>query len=155
MKSTQSTCLLPDASQPARLIVCERTGWWAVWLRQELSVPVRIDSTRTLDDAWCQLAVAPTSFLVVELHRGVERLVRRLATLGREYPLARAAVVMPRSLADCELLLREAGAAHVCTSPRRVTLLADLVRRHLETAPLVRGSLTDEIWAALPWGRQY
>ena len=79
---------LPDAARanPARLIVCEQTGVWAIALRRELSnhkdAPScsYLDETRSIEECWQRLAEAPASFLVVELTPvNIERLLKRIA----------------------------------------------------------------------------
>ena len=62
------------------------------------------------------------------------------------------AVVADRQWADYEWLMREAGAVHFVCSPRRVGPLAQLACRHLAQVPPPQQSLTERIWAALPWG---
>jgi hypothetical protein len=100
------------------------------------------------------LARWPASFLVVELTRAnAEALVARMASLGREFPLARAAVVADRKLGWCEWTLREAGAVHFAVSPREMAPLARVAVRHLDAAPSPERTLTERIWARLPWGR--
>ena len=60
----------------ARLLVCERTGRWAVALRRELAeVGVRVWESRTLDFCWNELAASPASFLVLELGGDITRLL--------------------------------------------------------------------------------
>ena len=82
---------------PARLIVCERTGRWAVALRRELAdAGVRVWETRTLADCWSELAESPASFVVLELRGDVAGLLALLARQPREFPLARVAVVADR-----------------------------------------------------------
>ena len=140
---------------PARLLVCERTGRWAVTLRRELAdVGVRVWETRTLDYCWRELAASPASFVIVELSGDIGTLLRRLARLGCEYPAARAAVVADRRLAQYEWLLREAGAVHFLCSSRQVGPLAQLACRHLAQVPPPPQSLTERIWATLPWGER-
>jgi len=140
---------------PARLLVCERTGRWAVTLRRELAeVGVRVWETRTLDYCWSELAASPASFVIVELSGDIGALLRRLARLGGEFPAARAAVVADRRLAQYEWLLREAGAVHFLCSPRQVGPLAQLACRHLAQVPPPPQSLTERIWATLPWGER-
>ena len=138
----------------ARLIVCEREGEWAVGLRRELPAPgVRAYEARSLPECWEMLARWPASLLVVELTRWNARaLIERMASLGREYPLARIAVVAERNLASCEWLVREAGAVHFLVSPRRLGPLARLAVRHLDAAPRPERTLTERIWDHLPWG---
>ena len=140
---------------PARLIVCERTGRWAVALRRELTeAGVRVWETRSLADCWDELASSPASFLILELARNPRPLLDRLARLPRTFAAARAAVISDRSLAHYEWLLREAGAVHFVCSPRELAPLARIVCRHLAQAPASPKTLTEQIWAELPWGEQ-
>lgn len=145
--------LLPEGAGPARLIVCERTGRWAVALRRELSdAKVRLQETRSIAECWEVLAGAPAGLAVVELTAPVVgELLEHLARLQRELPLARVAVVADRGLSDYEWLMREAGAVHFCCSPRRLGPLASLAVSHLAEAPQPRQSITGRIWADLPW----
>ena len=138
---------------PARLIVCERSGRWAVALRRELGeAGVRVWETRTLPDCRDELLANPASFVVIELLPNIGGLLRLLETQPRQFPLARLAVVAGRSLAAYEWLLREAGAVHFLCSPREVGVLARLACRHLAEVPQPQQSLTERIWASLPWG---
>ena len=148
--------LLPAGATEARLIVCERSGRWAVVLRRELGAEtVRVYETRNLTDCWAVLRGAPASFVIVELSAGrVAALLRLMASLEREFPLARVAVVADRSLAGYEWLMREAGAVHFKCSPRQLGPLARLASGHLAQAPAPQQSLTQQIWAGLPWGRE-
>ena len=136
------------------MLVCERDGRWAVALRQELPRPeVRVHQTRSVDECWESLARWPASFVVVELTRtNAPALLGRIAWLERDFPLARVAVVADRALGFCEGLMREAGAVHFTVSPRRLGPLGCLALRHLDAAPPPRLSLTERIWASLPWG---
>jgi ActR/RegA family two-component response regulator len=142
-----------ESSSAAKLIVCERTGRWAVALRRELAeVGVRVWETRTLADCRDELAANPASFAVIELRANVEGLLRLLARQQRQFPAARLAVVAGRSQADYEWLMREAGAVHFLCSPRQVAVLARLACRHLAEVPPPQQSLAERIWAGLPWG---
>jgi len=144
-----------ETSVPTRLIVCERTGRWATALRRELTASgVRVWETRTLDDCWKELAESPAAFVVLELTKNMDGLLRLLARQPREFPSARLAVVAKRSLAGYEDLMREAGAVHFLTSPRQTGLLVRLACRHLSQVPPPQQSLTDRIWASLPWGEK-
>jgi hypothetical protein len=136
----------------ARLIVCERRGRWAVTLRRELAgAGVRVWETRTLDDCWRELAESPSSFMVLELGGDMAELLGRMARQPREFPAARLAVVADRELAGYEGLMREAGAVDFLCSPRRVGSLAQLACRHLAHVPQPQQTLTERIWANLPW----
>jgi hypothetical protein len=140
---------------PARLIVCERTGRWAVALRRELAeAGVRVWETRTVADCWKELAESPASFVVVELGGDIAGLLHRMARQPREFPMARLAVVADRALAGYQWLMREAGAVHFLCSPRQVGPLAQLACRHLAQVPPLQQSLAERIWANLPWGER-
>jgi hypothetical protein len=144
-----------DLTTTARLIVCERTGRWAVALRRELAgAGVRVWETRTLADCRNELVESPASFVVVELGRNVAGLLGLLARQPRQFPAARMAVVADRPLADYEWLMREAGAIHFLSSPRRVGRLARLACRHLAQVPPLPQTLTERIWSSLPWGER-
>jgi hypothetical protein len=128
-------------------------GRWAVAMRRELTATgVRVWETRTLDDAWEELAASPASFIVVELTGDGAVLLSRMIRLPREYPDARLAVVADRALADHQTMMLEAGAAWFLTSPRAAGRLAQLACRHLAQVPQPPQSMTERVWAALPWG---
>jgi hypothetical protein len=152
---TSRAVLLPEGAQAARLIVCERTGRWAVALRRELAeAGVPVCETRSLADCWAALAEAPGSFVVAELTTAnVVGLLARMARQQRDFPLARLAVVAERRLSLYEWFMREAGAVHFTCSPRQLGPLARLACRHLAQAPAPPQSLNERLWAALPWKR--
>ena len=135
------------------LIVCERSACWAIALRRELvHTGVRVWETRSLAQCWDALADAPAGFAVVELTAAAaDDLLRRMARLPREFPLAQVVVVADRALAEYEWLLRESGAVHFTCSPRKLTPLAKMACRHLAAAPVPHQSLTERIWSSLPW----
>lgn len=142
----------PAPSAPARLIVCERTGRWAVALRRELAgAGIRVWETRTLADCWGELFESPASFAVTELGGNVADLLHRMARLPREFPAVRLGVVADRSLARYEALMCEAGAVHFSCSVRQVAPLARTACCHLAQIPPPPQSLTERIWASLPW----
>jgi len=147
--------LLPEGARPARVIVCERTGRWAVALRRAWpGESVQIWETRSLAECWEVLAEAPGSFIVLELDAAhVDALLQRMVGLSRDFPLARVAVVADRALADWQWLLRESGAVHFTCSPRRLGPVARLARRHLGEMPSPPRTVKQEVWARLPWGR--
>lgn len=141
-----------ESSTAAKLIVCERTGRWAVALRRELAdVGIRVWETRTLADCRDELLNSPASFAVVELGANTGRLLHFLARQSHQFPAARLAVVADRSQADHEWLMREVGAVHFLCSPRQVALLARLACRHLAQVPPPQQNFADRIWASLPW----
>ncbi len=152
--SIARSVLLPAGAGVARLIVCERSGRWAVAMRRELVADgIRVHETRSLAECWEVLAAAPGSFVVVELTpANAETLLGRMAWLHSEFPLARITVVADRGLAAYEWLMREAGAVYFTCSPRRLGPAARLVRRHLDQVPSPPQSVVERIWASLPWG---
>ena len=148
---------LPDHAGRGRLLVCERAGCWAVGLRRELAGSRPVYETRSLAQCWEMLAGVAASFVVVELTGGnggnTDALLERMGRLERDFPLARLAVVAGRDLGGYEWLMREAGAVHFVSSPRRLRPLADLACRHLDQVAEPQRSLTEQIWAGLPWGQ--
>ena len=159
MNLPNSTSIPAKSHSPAsRLIVCERTGEWTAAIRIELAdSSVKIWECRRLDEAWTALAETRAAFLIAEAtSKNLGELVERMSWLRRDFPHARAAVVAARSLADCESIVREAGAIHFLTSPRQLPPLVRLVVRYLANpgAPgLPSQNLTEQIWASLPWAR--
>jgi hypothetical protein len=143
----------PSVASAARLIVCERSGEWSAGLRLELANSgVRLWECRRVAEAWAALTETPCAFVIVEATRAnLSDLVERLSWLRRDFPDARAAVVADRRLAGCQWLLREAGAVHFLVSTRQLPPLARMVVRHLANVPVPEQTLTERIWASLPW----
>ncbi len=143
-----------DPPSSARLIVCERSGSWSVALRGELAeAGVRLWECRGLAEAWEALAQTPAAFVIAEAaEENLDDFLRRMAWFSRDFPQARIAVVAHRNMARFEWPLREAGAVHFLTSPRRLTSLAGMVVRHLANVPPPPQTMVQRIWASLPWG---
>lgn len=139
----------------ARLTIVERSGHWAAAMRVELAATgVRLWEAGPRPNLQELMAEAPAGFLVLELTRkNAARVLDTLVELHRSWRGARAAVVADRSLADWEWLMREAGAVHFLTSPRKLGPLVDLACRHLAAAPVPQQTLSERIWAGLPWGK--
>jgi hypothetical protein len=146
---------LPQGAGPARLIVLERAGRWAMALRRDLPEPgVRVYETRSVAGCWEMLGQCPASFVVAELAPvNARALLERMARLERDFPWARVAVVAERSLASCEWLMREAGAVHFAVSTRQARPLARMALRHLQTVPEPPQTFAEQIWSGLPWRR--
>ncbi len=105
-----------------------------------------------MPEAWDALTQTPVAFVIAEADRqNLDDLLRRMAWFSRDFPHARIAVVAQRNMARFEWLVREAGAVHFLTSPRRLTPLAGLVVRHLANVPLPSQTMMERIWASLPW----
>jgi DNA-binding NtrC family response regulator len=135
------------------LIVCESSGSWSAALRIELAeASVRVWECRSLREAWDALTQTPAAFLVAEAAReNLDTLLRRMDWFSRDFPHARVAIVASRGIARYEWLLREAGAVHFLTSPRKLASLAGLAIRHLANVPPTSQTLAERIWASLPW----
>lgn len=135
----------------ARLIVCEREGRWAAALRRETAgTGVRIWETRSVPECCEEAAISPASFVVLEVQGNLLEAMRFISWQRRAAPLVRWAATVSRELAACESLLREAGAVHVVTSPRRLWLLVQTACRHLERFEQPQ-SVTGDIWVSLSW----
>lgn len=144
----------------ADVIFCERTGAWAAAWRRTWQTPglapprptLRLVETRSADECREVLAGNPAAFVVVELT--AERCDQALDLLlhaGECFPSAAAGVAAERDLAKYEWLARELGALDFVTSPRRLGRLCELAARHAarrQPSPL---SLSERIWADLPW----
>ena len=143
-----------SSSSVARLIVCERSGQWSIGLRSELAeTGVKVWECRSLLEAWEALGQTPAAFVIAEAApENLKDLLWRMTWFSRDYPQGRFAVVAERNMARFEWILREAGAVHFLTSPRRLTSLAGLVVRHLANVPLPPQTMIERIWASLPWG---
>jgi DNA-binding response OmpR family regulator len=148
--------MTPDTAKIMRLLVCERTGQWATALRRELAESgLRVRELRSFDDCEAELADAPASFLVLELTpRHLDALLTALPRWRKRHPAMRVAVVAGRESAPFEWLVREAGVVHFLCSPRQLGALARIVLRHGAQVPPPPQSLTQRLWAGLPWGKE-
>ena len=141
--------------KPGRLVVCERTGRWAVALRRELAgVGLRVWETRSMVDCGTLLVESPASFVVLELSVSkIEETLDFIRHWQAEFPLFRFAMVADRDLATYKWLMLEAGAVDCICSVRKIGALAQTACRHLAQVPPLPQSLTERIWANLPWGK--
>ena len=138
---------------PVRMIVCERRDVWAPALRRALGDAILLLPTRSLTECAGELAAAPGSLVAVEL---TVRIAAALAafvgrTNDRMTP-TRVIVLAERKLAEYEWWMREAGAVHFETSPRKLGVLSGLIARHARDVVPPPASLRDRIWMRLPWG---
>jgi hypothetical protein len=137
----------------AGIVVCEKTNLWASAWRRELSPLVAVAETRFLDDAWRQLEAWPHGVLALEVRpQTAPQAIALLARAQAELPQVLCVVHLPETMAEWELLAREAGAAHVVYSPRRLDAAVSLAERHLARAPRPERSVRERIWQQLPWG---
>ena len=133
------------------LIVCERSGSWAVGLRRHLGrceAPLR--ETRTLDECRKLLEQSPAAVAILELTaQNFEPLAALLLEIERLPALA--VVVGARELAPYGWLLRDAGARHTLFSPRRLGEAVRLAQSHLQQQGNGEQTMRGQVWAQLPW----
>ena len=87
-----------DSTTAARLIVCERTGAWAVALRRELAaLGVRVWETRSAAGCRVELLEHPASFVLLQAFGDVVETLRCVARWTREFP-PRGSPWRPRAL---------------------------------------------------------
>ncbi len=147
----------------AEVIVCERTSAWAVAWRRAWQTPgagpprpaLRLIETRSPDECREELAARPEAFVGVELtpercDAGLDLLLH----LAQRCPLAKAGVLADRQLAAYAELALELGALDFVTSPRRLLGLCELAARHAARRRASGLSLSQQIWADLPWASQ-
>jgi hypothetical protein len=139
---------LPDT---ALVVLCERAPRYAIAIRRLLP-DVKVLETRHLDDATAALQVSPDALLVLDVEaRKAPQTIAFLAQLQGELPRVRTIAGIPCASVPWELLLREAGAAYVLTTPRKLNSLAPWMRAHLARAPQPQISLRERVWQRLPW----
>lgn len=148
------------------MIVCERTGQWAVAWRQawRRAAPpggepreLPLIETRSPAECLATLAACPAAFVLIELaaascEQNLELLLQ-ISLLDRQ---ATAAVAAERPLAEYEWLVRELGAVHFLTSPRELSPLCRMASRYAVLLPDVKSrdevDGDEHIWNRLPWG---
>jgi hypothetical protein len=142
-------------AKPARLVVCEHSGRWAVSLRRELAgAGLRVWESRSLVDCGVLLAESPASFAVLEVSETkIGKTLDFILNWQAEFPLFRFVIVADRDLTYYKWLMQEAGAADVICSVRKIGSLAQIACRHLAQVPPLPQSLSERIWANLPWSR--
>src|SRR5262245_53409462 len=91
------------------LVVCERSGGWAVALRQALSrhtaVECRLVETRKAADCRDALRHAPHALVALALTQGTcDDMLGLLAEIGKRWPTARAIVLADRDMTSYEWL---------------------------------------------------
>ena len=116
-------------------------------------LPLTLQEIRSLPQCQRELEASPNSVVAVEvLPHNLVAVAKALSEWSRRFPDARFIALAARGLEAHELLLREAGAIHVIFSPRSLSPLLRLIRRHLARAPQPKLTLENYIWARLPWG---
>ncbi len=139
----------------APLIVLERDGHWAAALRRELDEKaIRLVEARSWDECWQRLAEQPSALVVAELtEANIDSCLAALERIDRRFPQTAIIVLADRRLEPYRTLLREAGALHFVSSPRRLSEVNEIMRRrsHLSVPATSTSKRLDEIIADLPW----
>lgn len=144
----------------ADVIFCERTGAWAAAWRRAWHTPglgpprptLQLVETRSADECREVLNGSPEAFVVVELTaERCDPALDLLLHVGERFSSAAAGVVADREMAAYEWLARELGALAFVTSPRRLSGLRELALRHAARRSHSPATLSERIWADLPW----
>jgi hypothetical protein len=154
----------------SQVIILERDGHWAAALRHELghprphrhcpdSTPASNDAAgvievRSWDECWQRLAKDPEALVAAELtDTNPDTVLAAFSRMDRQFPQAAMLIQTNRRLAPYRRFLREAGALHFVTSPRRLEELVEIVLRRCARLPAAISSAgrVDEILAELPW----
>ncbi len=136
-----------------RCLICERTGLWANALRSGWPADgPRIVETRSWSDLLRELTEAPESAVCLEV-AGVapDEFARRLTTLHRDFPAARALVLSDEVTAGWEWLWRDCGAIEVARSPRDTAAATRIATRHCRRGASEDRTLREQLWRRLPW----
>lgn len=116
-----------------QLIVCEKGNRWAVALRWVLTEQgVRVFETRTWPAALDAVRAGQSGLVAVELRAGnLADVVRGIVRVREQFSDVSVLVLADRAMAECEWIMREAGAVHFVASPRNLMPVARLVGRIL------------------------
>jgi hypothetical protein len=136
----------------APLIICEKSGRWALSLRAVLRGTLPLVQTRSLVQCAEALAAAPAAMVALAISpQNVNAAVEWVTGVRRNFPATRVLALLEPEALSAEPLLREAGAADVFHSPQQATAIARLAQRHAALAPALELPLRENIAARLPW----
>ena len=136
----------------ASLILCEKSGRWALALRSALRGSVRLVETRAWTQCHEALRAAPTSLAALAItEKNLSQALDLSARTRQEFPAARLIALLEPGLESAEPLLREAGFADVFHSPQQASAIARLAQRHTAQSPAEDRPLHELLAARLPW----
>ena len=134
------------------LIICEKSGRWALALRSSLHGGVRLVETRALTQCHEALVVAPTSLVALAItDKNLSQALDFLARMNQEFPAGRVIALLEPESQSAEPLLREAGVSDVFHSPQQAAAIARLAQRHAALTPADDRPLRESLAARLPW----
>lgn len=142
-----------DGKDPARLIVWEQDGSWARHLRRLLTPDgPRVYETRTPTSCHQMVSESPASIVVALWTTSTsDDLPHLVGRLRRDYPAARTIAVADRVAGPLRWQILETGVVWLCTSPRELGPVVELVRSHLAQVLEPSRSPEQRIWVELPW----
>jgi hypothetical protein len=123
---------------------------------QHAGCSAELSEARSLDQSWQLLGQFRACLLLLEFTaENLPALAARLRMLSSHGPHVCPVAAGQRRLRPCRWMLREAGAVHVVFSPRQLSDVVGLARRHWARAPSAdEVPLEEQIWSRLPWQRQ-
>jgi hypothetical protein len=141
-------------SQP-QLLICERTGRWAIAWRGALGAEARVQEVRSLKQV--DEILQPTPSVPVAVDGAAFSSEKLLQAIARWSAAGATVLVMaPQDWVGEESTFREVGATHVVFSPRSLRPAVRLVERHyrgLPDEPAEVGTVEERIRRRLPWAR--
>jgi len=137
------------------MIICEKTGRWAVAFRRALGEERElIVQVRGLTDCTRQLALSPGSIVAAEVTAGnLDALLVAVPDWLRRFPHCRVIAMLESDVLATETMLREAGVVAVLNATREAPSVIRLIQRHLESAPTDDLPLEQAIQRSLPWAK--
>ena len=141
-------------SQP-RLIICEKSGRWAVAMRRALADRgERTAEARSLVGCARLLHLHPTSIVAIEVTAAnLDAVLAAVANWRQRWPHSRFMAVVEPELVAAEVTLREAGVVAMLRATREAPAAARLVERHFAAAPADDLPLEQAILSSLPWAK--
>lgn len=137
----------------SRLIVCEKTGRWAAALRHAAgSCELPLVEVRSLQQLERELIDSPAAMAAVEVSAAsLVRVATHVAAWRSRFAGSAILLLADEELQPLEAPLREVGVVHAAFSPRDLSGMVRLIRRHLARAPRPALTLEGSILARLPW----
>jgi hypothetical protein len=134
------------------VILCECSGRWAAAILRNLPATAQLVQVRGRDQCLAHVTDAPTSIVALEVtSANAQEIVELASHVARRYPWSTIVVLAGEEMVDCQQLAREAGAAHVFSSPRDLGGWRQTVERHFARIPLEPLEFAESVWHSLPW----
>jgi len=129
-----------------RLIVCERSGAWAVAVRSVFAEIFQLVETRSFAAAFAELCSRPASLVLAEATvANLDELVAQLRRQSLLFPQVRAVILGLGDDSEAAWLLRLAGAVAVVPRVSDLAKIEPLCRRHFREVPRRQPSLRESL----------